>query len=83
MTAPADTFTRLRDLMLDQFGGAAVMLEPETEISDVLDDSLDQVELLMAVEEQFGIEVDDEEFETCTTLEELVALIDGRREDTV
>lgn len=46
-------------------------LQASTEFSDHAD-SLDMVELVMALEEEFGIEVPDEEAETLQTVEKTV-----------
>ncbi len=40
-------------------------------------DSLDQVELVMALEEEFGMEIPDEEAEKITTVGEAVKYISG------
>ncbi len=44
-------------------------------IDDLGADSLDQVELVMAFEEEFGIEIPDEEAEKIVTLEDAVRYI--------
>lgn len=41
-------------------------------------DSLDQVELTMFVEDEFDIEIPDEEADKVTTVGDLVQLVDGR-----
>lgn len=41
-------------------------------------DSLDTVELAMALEESFGIELDDADFETVPTVGALIAVIEAR-----
>jgi acyl carrier protein len=45
---------------------------------DLRFDSLDLIELVMEVEEEFDIEVDDEEAEACLTVRQAVELIDRK-----
>ncbi|MCK5639900.1 MAG: acyl carrier protein [Gammaproteobacteria bacterium] len=53
-------------------------IKPETNLIDDLGmDSLDAVELVMAVEEEFGIEVPDNVAETCITVQDCVKTIDA------
>jgi acyl carrier protein len=47
-------------------------------IDDLGADSLDTVELIMALEEQFGVEVPDEEAEKLTTVGKAVEYIEKR-----
>lgn len=46
-------------------------------IDDLGADSLDTVELVMQIEEDFGIEIDDETFEKAQTFGAIVALVKG------
>lgn len=47
-------------------------------IEDLGADSLDMIELCMALEEDFDIEIPDEEFEPVTTVQDLFDLIEKR-----
>ena len=47
-------------------------------LDDLGADSLDVVELVMAIEEEFGIEVPDEDVENIRTLGDIVAYLDKR-----
>ncbi|MDP8241327.1 MAG: acyl carrier protein [Candidatus Hatepunaea meridiana] len=60
---------RVREIIVDQLGvdASAVTLEASF-ISDLGADSLDTVELIMAFEEEFDIEIPDEEAEQLTTV---------------
>jgi acyl carrier protein len=46
-------------------------------IEDLGADSLDTVELVMALEEEFGVEIPDEEAEKITTVKDAVKYIDA------
>jgi acyl carrier protein len=52
---------------------------PETTWDDLKADSLDRVELAMAFEEEFGIELTDDDIETIHTVGEMIALIERKR----
>ena len=60
---------RIRELVSEQLGVDAQGLDAEANIlEDLGADSLDVVELVMAIEEEFDIEVADEEAEAMRTL---------------
>lgn len=55
---------KVKDIIVEQLGVNADQVTPEAKfIEDLGADSLDTVELIMALEEEFGIEVPDEEAE--------------------
>ncbi len=60
---------RVREIIVDQLGVDASAVTPEASFTDDLGaDSLDTVELVMAFEEEFGIEIPDEDAEKLTTV---------------
>ena len=76
--ADADkTFEKVRDIVVEQLG-----VEPDevsiesTFIDDLGADSLDIVELIMAFEEEFNIEIPDEAAEKIKTVQGVVTYID-------
>lgn len=72
-----DTITRLRNVLVEQLGLDPEKIIPEsTFIEDLGADSLDTVEIIMAVEEEFGIEISDKDAEKVQTVKEAVELID-------
>ena len=54
---------RVREIIVEQLG-----VDASAVIDDLGADSLDTVELIMAFEEEFGIEIPDEEAENLTTV---------------
>ena len=74
------TFEKVRDIVVDQLG-----VEPDevaiesTFIDDLGADSLDIVELIMAFEEEFGIEIPDEAAEKINTVQVVVSYIDQNK----
>lgn len=60
---------KVRDLIADQLGVNKEQVTPEASfIEDLGADSLDTVELVMAFEEAFGVEIPDEDAEKLTTV---------------
>lgn len=55
---------KIRDIIVEQLGVAPEKVNPDASFVDDLGaDSLDQVELIMAIEEAFDIEIPDEDAE--------------------
>ena len=74
------TFERVRDIVGDQLGVEADEVSIEsTFIDDLGADSLDIVELIMAFEEEFGIEIPDEAAEKIKTVQDVVSYIDQNK----
>ena len=60
---------RARNLIVEQLGVGADQVTPEASFVDDLGaDSLDTVELIMAFEEEFGIDIPDEDAEKMLTV---------------
>ena len=60
---------RVKDIIVEQLGVKPDQVAPEAKfIEDLGADSLDTVELIMALEEEFGIEVPDEQAEKLLTV---------------
>ena len=68
---------RVKKIIVDQLGVEEDLVKPEASFVDDLGaDSLDTVELVMALEEEFGIEIPDEEAEKITHVKEAIAYIE-------
>ena len=74
------TFDKVRDIVVEQLGSEAdeVTLE-STFIDDLGSDSLDIVELIMAFEEEFNVEIPDEAAEKIKTVQDVVNYIDQNK----
>lgn len=73
MSEPKSIAERLHAVLIEQLGVDPESIRPESTLVDDLGmDSLDAVELVMACEEEFGVEVDDAEE---TELEEKVKTV--------
>jgi acyl carrier protein len=65
--------TRVKEIIVEQLGVEADQIKPEAAfIEDLGADSLDTVELIMALEEEFSIEIPDEEAEKIRTVGDAV-----------
>jgi len=73
------TFDKLKDIVQEQLVVKPDEIKMESHISDDLGaDSLDKVELVMAVEEDFDIEFKDEEIADIETVAQFIELIDQK-----
>jgi acyl carrier protein len=67
---------KVKKIIVDQLGVDAAEVTPEASfIEDLGADSLDTVELVMALEEEFGIEIPDEEAEKIVTVKDAIEYI--------
>lgn len=70
---------RVRDLMSDQLGVDPAEMKSESHIlEDLGADSLDVVELVMAIEEAFDIEISDEDAEAMLTVGDIEKYVTTR-----
>ena len=67
---------KVTQIIADQLGVDVAEVTPEASFVDDLGaDSLDTVELVMALEEEFGIEIPDEEAENISTVNDAISFI--------
>jgi acyl carrier protein len=60
---------KVKEIIVEQLGVSAEQVKPEARfIDDLGADSLDTVELIMALEEEFGVEIPDEDAEKMVTV---------------
>ena len=70
---------KVKSIIVDQLGVKTEEVNATASfIDDLGADSLDTVELVMALEEEFGIEIPDEDAEKMTTVGEAIKYIDGK-----
>ena len=76
-----DAFEKVKAIIVEQLGVEPEKVTPEARFREDLEaDSLDQVELIMAFEDEFGGEISDEEAQQITTVGEAVAYLQARLE---
>ena len=73
---------KVKKIIIDQLGVDEAEVTPEAKfIDDLGADSLDTVELVMALEEEFGIEIPDEDAEKIATVKDAVTYIRDHKKD--
>lgn len=70
-------FEKVRDIIVENLGVSEDEVTLESHLADDLGaDSLDAVEISMAIEEAFGISIPDEELEKFETVKNIVDYVD-------
>jgi len=76
----AATINKIKDLIAESLGANPSEVVPEASfIDDLGADSLDIVELVMAIEKEFGIEIPDEHAEKIATVQDAIDYIVGHK----
>ena len=71
------TFNKVKEVIIDKLGVEEDMIKSEAHfVNDLAADSLDTVELIMEFDEEFGIEIPDEDAENITRVGSAVDYID-------
>ncbi|MFB6259233.1 MAG: acyl carrier protein [Thiohalorhabdaceae bacterium] len=77
----SDIDARVKKIVSEQLGlGEEEIATEASFVDDLGADSLDTVELVMALEEEFGCEIPDEEAEKITTVQEAINYINNNQE---
>ncbi len=77
----AAVFDRVKAIVVEQLGVEAGEVTPQSKfVEDLGADSLDVVELVMALEEEFDLEIPDEDAEKIATVGEAVKYIESHTE---
>ena len=77
------TFDKIRDIIVEQLSVDESMVTMDTNLmKDLEADSLDAVEIIMAIEEEFDIEIPDEEAEKFQLVGDLVKYVDEHFEES-
>ncbi|CAL4993052.1 unnamed protein product [Urochloa decumbens] len=75
--AKAETVNKVMSIVKTQLAlGADAALTPESKFTDLGADSLDTVEIVMALEEEFEITVEEDNAQSITTIQDAAELID-------
>jgi acyl carrier protein len=76
----ADVLAEVKEIIVDLLGIDESKIKPESRFREDLEaDSLDIVELIMAMEDKFGSEISDEEAQKLTTVGDVVKYIEERK----
>ncbi len=72
---------KVKEVIVEQLGANADEVVPTASFVDDLGaDSLDTVELVMALEEEFGVEIPDEDAENIKTVQDAINYINKNKE---
>ena len=78
----ANVEERVKKIIVEQLGVKDDEVTNEASFVDDLGaDSLDTVELVMALEEEFGVEIQDDEAEKITTVQQAIDYIQSHMQD--
>jgi len=76
------TFEKVREIIVEQLSVDESMVTMDTNLmKDLEADSLDAVEIIMAIEEEFDLEIPDEEAEKFKMVGDLVKYVDNNIEE--
>jgi len=74
-------FDKIKNIIVEQLSVDESMVTPETNLmKDLEADSLDAVEIIMAIEEEFDIEIPDEDAEKFQLVGDLVRYVEEQQE---
>ncbi|GAB6045266.1 acyl carrier protein [Caminibacter profundus] len=76
----ASIFDQVKEVIVEQLNVSPEEVKPEANfVEDLGADSLDVVEMIMALEERFGIEIPDSEAENIKTVQDVVDYIEKNK----
>lgn len=74
------TFDKVKELVVEKLDVDPGLVTMDTDImKDLEADSLDAVEIILGVEEEYGIEIPDEDADTFATVGDIVNYIDSHK----
>lgn len=80
MSTKEDTVRRVKDLIAENLGVNPEEIQPKASfIDDLGADSLDIVELVMAIEKVFDLEIPDEDAEQISTVQDAIDYIESNQ----
>ncbi|MFP5238893.1 MAG: acyl carrier protein [Acidobacteriota bacterium] len=71
---------KVKEIIVDQLGVSADEVLPEAKFVDDLGaDSLDLTELIMAMEEEFGVEIADEDAQKIVKVQDAISYVEAKK----
>jgi len=72
------TFDQIQEILCVQLDLDPKLVQPETTLDELGADSVDMVDLAMTIEDEFQIEVPEEDLENMKTVADVVSFVDSR-----
>lgn len=72
------TLDRVERVLIEELGVAAKEIEPETKLLKLGLDSLEMSQLMLELEDEFGIEIPDDDMQKIFTVQDAVSYADKR-----
>jgi acyl carrier protein len=80
MASREEIYAQIKDVLVEQLGAEEGQITEEASFQDDLDaDSLDLVELIMELEDQFGVKISDEDAQGIQTVGQAVDYINSHQ----
>lgn len=74
-------FETIQDIISKQLGIDKNVILPESNLLTDLDaDSIEAVEIIMSIEDEFGVEIPEDSIENIVTVQDLIDFIEGQAE---
>ena len=74
----SEVFERIKEYLVDQLDVDPEKVTPDSDVTDFGADSLDLLDMVTTMSDEFGVEIPDEDVEHFTTIRDFVAYVEDR-----
>jgi len=75
-----DIVVKVASVIAKQFNQDQASINPDILLQDVAQDSLDRIELIMRLEEEFNIEISDEDADALVSVNDVVSFVAAKKQ---
>ncbi|QQQ50467.1 acyl carrier protein [Pseudomonas syringae] len=75
----SDIMARVSKILAENLGVSEENIKPDSRLKELVTDSLAGVEIAMAIEDEFGIRIPDDEIEKLTTVQNIVDYVSNNK----